>query len=77
MATGGLTGAVFNAAKERALDAFLEGAIPFPAMADVVEETLSDTAGDALLHAEVTLDNVRAADHLARQRAAEAVARRQ
>ncbi|MCB2128800.1 MAG: 1-deoxy-D-xylulose-5-phosphate reductoisomerase [Rhodobacteraceae bacterium] len=41
MAAGGLTGAVFNAAKEAALDAFIAGHIRFTDMAPVVEETLA------------------------------------
>ncbi|AGT08978.1 1-deoxy-D-xylulose-5-phosphate reductoisomerase [Paracoccus aminophilus] len=41
MAAGGAAGAVFNAAKEQALDDFLAGHIGFTGMAEVVEETLS------------------------------------
>jgi len=67
---GGLTGAVFNAAKETALDAFIVGQIGFMQMAEVVEETLSrntDAAGHN--NDQVTLDMVRKTDHLARQAA--------
>ena len=74
IATGGLAGAVFNAAKEAALDGFLARRIGFLQMAEVVEAVLDDVAGDAALRAEVTLDNVRAADHLARERARAAMA---
>ncbi|GGG58735.1 1-deoxy-D-xylulose 5-phosphate reductoisomerase [Salipiger pallidus] len=67
MQAGGLTGAVFNAAKERALDAFIDRRIGFNDMARVVEETLTCvSAQDSLIHAGFTLDNVRSADHLAR-----------
>jgi 1-deoxy-D-xylulose-5-phosphate reductoisomerase len=69
IAAGGLAGAAFNAAKERALDAFLERRIGFAQMARLVEAVLSDLAGDAALRAGCTLDNVTAADHLARERA--------
>lgn len=41
MAAGGLAGAVFNAAKERALDHFIAGHIGFCHMSEVVEEVLS------------------------------------
>ena len=67
MRTGGLSGAVFNAAKERALDAFIEKRIGFTRMAAVVEETLNRVSGEgSLIHAGITLDNVREADHFAR-----------
>ncbi|MHA7868305.1 MAG: 1-deoxy-D-xylulose-5-phosphate reductoisomerase [Salipiger thiooxidans] len=67
MRTGGLSGAVFNAAKERALDAFIEKRIGFTRMAAVVEETLNRVSGEgSLIHAGITLDNVRFADHVAR-----------
>ncbi len=65
MQAGGLAGAVFNAAKETALDAFIASEIGFMDMAPVVEKVL------ALGHeaATFTLDNVRAADHTARRQA--------
>ncbi|SMX35719.1 1-deoxy-D-xylulose-5-phosphate reductoisomerase [Maliponia aquimaris] len=67
MAAGGLMGAVFNAAKERALDAFIEGRIPFTRMAGVVEEVLSRLSSQAGHNAAgITLDMVSQADHLAR-----------
>ena len=77
IAAGGLAGAVFNAAKETALDGFLERRIGFTEMAGIVEAVLERLAGDALLRAEVTLDNVRTADHLARERAGDVIAARQ
>jgi 1-deoxy-D-xylulose-5-phosphate reductoisomerase len=77
MAQRGLAGAAFNAAKEIALDAFLARRIAFPAMAAVVEEVLDRLSAETSLQiAADRLENVLAMDHLARQRAAEAVARR-
>jgi len=67
MEAGGLSGAVFNAAKEAALDGFIAGRIGFLRMSNVVEEVLTKMSRDAgLIHAEITLDNVRAADQMAR-----------
>ena len=43
---GGTAPAVLNAANEVAVAAFLEGRLPFPAIADVVEEAI-DAAGGA------------------------------
>lgn len=77
MATGGLAGAAFNAAKEVALDAFIAQAIPFPAMAEVVEETLARLSRDTgLTLAPDSLVKVLEMDHLARVRAAEVIADR-
>ncbi|SMX34946.1 1-deoxy-D-xylulose-5-phosphate reductoisomerase [Actibacterium lipolyticum] len=74
MKTGGLAGAAFNAAKERALDGFIAGEIGFLQMADVVEATLDALSGDAgLTNASINLDNVLQIDHLARQRAEQAI----
>jgi len=75
LALGGLAGAAFNAAKEVALDGFIAGRIPFPAMAEAVERVLArlSASGD-LSAATFSLDNVLAADHLARKRTQEAVA---
>ncbi|GGD32038.1 1-deoxy-D-xylulose-5-phosphate reductoisomerase [Sinisalibacter lacisalsi] len=70
MAEGGLSGAVFNAAKETALDGFIAGRINFVRMSEVVEEVLTRLSADhGLIHAEITLDNVRAADDMARMTA--------
>ena len=67
MARGGLSGAVFNAAKETALDGFIDGALRFTQMAEVVEETLEAVDGQGgHIDATMTLDNVREIDHLAR-----------
>lgn len=65
MARGGLSGAVFNAAKETALDGFIAGKLAFPHMAEVVE-TVLDTTDPSLIDAEMTLDTVLEADHMAR-----------
>ncbi len=70
MRTGGHAGAVFNAAKERALDAFIAGQIGFLQMAEVVEATLGALSGHQMFTSEVeTLDTVAQMDHLARKTA--------
>ncbi|MEJ1993448.1 MAG: 1-deoxy-D-xylulose-5-phosphate reductoisomerase, partial [Maritimibacter sp.] len=70
MEVGGLSGAVFNAAKEAALDGFIAGQIGFLQMSELVEEVLAQVSADSgLIHAAITLDNVRAADQVARQTA--------
>lgn len=68
MERGGLAGAVFNAAKETALDGFIAGKIDFTQMSEIVEEVLSQEPG-GLIDAAMTLDNVAAADQMARQAA--------
>ena len=78
MQTRGLAGTVFNAAKERALDGFLERRIGFTRMAGVVEDVLSKlSAQPGLIDAAFTLDNVRWADHLARMAADDIMAQAQ
>jgi 1-deoxy-D-xylulose-5-phosphate reductoisomerase len=73
MATRGMAGAVFNAAKEVALDHFIAGRIGFMDMAGVVEDTLARvSSGISLEIAAMTLDDVQGADHVARVRATEA-----
>ena len=68
MELGGLSGAVFNGAKERALDHFIAGNIGFLDMAQVVEQVLSQMDADnSLTNADITLDTVQAADHMARR----------
>ena len=68
MELGGLSGAVFNGAKERALDHFIAGTIGFLDMAQVVEQVLSQMDADnRLRNTDITLDTVQAADHMARQ----------
>ena len=78
MRLGGLSGAVFNAAKERALDGFIAGELKFTAMSEVVEQVLETiSAKTSLSSALINLDNVIEIDHLARIRAAEAIKARQ
>jgi 1-deoxy-D-xylulose-5-phosphate reductoisomerase len=72
MEEGGLMGAVFNAAKERALDAFIEGRIGFLDMARVVERVIDRmSSSDGLQSATMSLDTVMETDALARVRASE------
>ena len=72
MATGGHAGAVFNAAKEVALDHFIAGSIGFMDMAPLVEATLDAMSREFRLEGAIeTLDTVLQTDHLARIRAAE------
>lgn len=67
METGGLSGAVFNAAKERALDGFIGGDIGFLQMSAVVAATLDKMSSQGGLQiADLTLDEVHNADRLAR-----------
>lgn len=77
MERGGLAGAVFNAAKERALDHFIGQRIGFLDMSDAVAAVLDRFEGaDGLIDAPMTLDNVLKTDHLARQWVDEAVLKR-
>ncbi|MDX1821545.1 MAG: 1-deoxy-D-xylulose-5-phosphate reductoisomerase [Paracoccaceae bacterium] len=77
MRRGGLAGAVFNAAKERALDAFIAGRIGFMDMSGIVEDVLTHMSSDSgLIDAGITLDTVAHVDHLARVRADETMAAR-
>lgn len=74
MGAGGLMGAVFNAAKEAALDGFIENWINFTQMADVVEDTMTQMdRDDVLIDVTMTLDNVLKVDHLARKAAKAAI----
>ncbi len=76
MEIGGLAGAVFNAAKERALDLFIDGRIGFLDMARIVEMTINKmSANDGLQNVQFSLDNVMHIDALSRIRADEAVAK--
>ena len=73
----GLAGAVFNGAKEQALDGFIAGQLRFTDMASVVEEVLDTLSAKLRLeNAAITLDAVRDADHLSRITAREAIAAR-
>lgn len=77
MERGGLSGAVFNAAKERALDLFIQRRIGFLDMADAVAAVLDRFDGsNGLIDAALTLDNVHQTDHLARHWVDEAVLKR-
>ncbi len=68
----GTSGAAFNAAKETALDAFIDGRIGFTQMAQLVERTLFGLDADGALRATPqSLEDVRATDHLARAKAEE------
>ena len=67
METGGMAGAAFNAAKERALDGFIASEIGFMAMAGVVEDTLDAmSTGSGLGIAAESLDMVMETDARAR-----------
>lgn len=77
MARGGLAGAVFNAAKETALDGFIAGHLKFNEMSDVVSQTLEEIdAAHGHIDATMTLDNVLKTDHLARKVAWSAIEKR-
>ncbi len=76
MEAGGLSGATFNAAKETALDSFIDGGIGFTQMADVVAEVIEIMSADSLVNASITLESVREADQLARQRAKDVIDRK-
>ena len=74
MAAGGLMGAVFNAAKEVALDGFIDGRLRFTQMAEIVEEVLERRAEEAAQgRDDMTLELVAQADHLARKAAEAAI----
>lgn len=67
MECGGLSGAAFNAAKEVALDRFIDKQIGFLDMARVVEQVLDRLDRDQALSCDaMTLDSVVHVDHLAR-----------
>jgi 1-deoxy-D-xylulose-5-phosphate reductoisomerase len=68
---GGTAPCVLNAADEVAVAAFLEGAIPFTAIAEVVGETLAATPAAAPSH----FDDLFEADVEARERAVELCSR--
>ncbi|WP_299864442.1 1-deoxy-D-xylulose-5-phosphate reductoisomerase [uncultured Roseobacter sp.] len=77
MQAGGLAGAVFNAAKETALDGFIAGQIGFNDMAAIVEDVLTQmSAPRGHIDATMSLDNVAKVDHLARQEATRAIHKR-
>lgn len=68
METGGRAGAVFNGAKEAALDLFIAGKVGFLDMARLVETALETCdAADSLSKPLIGLDCVTQADHMARK----------
>ncbi len=67
---GGTGPAVYNAANEQCVRAFLEGRLSFPAIVDTVERVVSE---HEMPGACLTLDDVLAADRWARTRAAELI----
>ena len=74
MRQGGLSGAVFNAAKEQALDAFIAEQIGFMDMARLVEAVLEQLGSkDSLINDAMTLDNVNNAERTAKRVASELV----
>lgn len=71
MASGGMAGTVFNAAKEQALDDFIAGRIRFPQMAERVAHTLDRLSGQGgFTSAPADLATVLHWDQMARQEAA-------
>ena len=63
---GGLAGAAFNAAKEEALDNFLDYKLSFLGMADIVRATMEELTSKNLLSSEVELEAVIEVDLQAR-----------
>lgn len=63
---GGLAGAAFNAAKEQALDDFLNHQLKFTEMADVVRATMDEMVSQNRLDKVVELEAVKVVDNLAR-----------
>ena len=77
MEIGGHAGAAFNGAKETALDAFIAGRLGFTQMAEVVTDVIEIMSGEGLGNAAFTLDSVREADQMARDRAETFIERRE
>ncbi len=73
MAARGLAGAIFNGAKERALDGFIAEQIGFLDMARVVERVLAKMDAGRHMGPEITLAAVMAADAEARRLAGEEI----
>jgi 1-deoxy-D-xylulose-5-phosphate reductoisomerase len=71
-ARGGVAPAVYNAANEACVEAFLAGRLPFPAIVDTVAAVVGEAAaGDTVDDASLGLADVLAADAWARRRARE------
>ena len=68
-AAGGTAPAVYNAANEECLDAFMAGKIPFTGIVDTVSRVISEQ--DASPGGAATLEDVLAVDRWARSRARE------
>jgi 1-deoxy-D-xylulose-5-phosphate reductoisomerase len=68
---GGTAPAVFNAANEEAVEAFLSGRLPFLGIVDTVAEVVASRAGDT---GQLTVEAVLDAERWARARAGELVA---
>jgi len=74
MALGGISGAVFNAAKETALDGFLAKQIGFLEMSIIVEKTITEICHLKNCHkTEICLSNILDIDSLSRTFAAELI----
>ena len=74
MEEGGLSGAIFNAAKERALDLFIDRQIGFLDMARVVERTMDAISPRQGLQNDIPdLDTIRDADKEARRVASQMI----
>jgi 1-deoxy-D-xylulose-5-phosphate reductoisomerase len=74
MALGGISGAVFNAAKETALDGFLAKQIGFLEMSIIVEKTITEICHLKNCHkTEICLSNILDIDSLSRNFAAELI----
>ena len=74
MAMGGMAGAAFNAAKETALDGFIDGRIGFLDMARVVARVIDKmSSNDGLQNTKMSLDDVLTIDSIARKRALEII----
>ena len=63
---GGLAGAAFNAAKEEALDNFINFKLSFPGMADVVRATMDELNSRNELDNELEIERIMELDLLAR-----------
>ncbi len=63
---GGLAGAAFNAAKEEALDNFINYKLSFPGMADVVRATMDELNSRNELDNELEIERIMELDLLAR-----------
>ena len=63
---GGLAGAAFNAAKEEALDNFINYKLSFPGMADVVQATMDELNSRNELDNELEIERIMELDLLAR-----------